>query len=97
MENLGKYVIVRSNGAGVLFGILKEKNGNELTLTNVRKLYRWSGANTVEDISVKGVKNPDGCKFTIEVSSMTVKDFEQILPCEEEAINNIKNVQVWSY
>jgi hypothetical protein len=40
----GEYVIVRCNNAGVFFGIYESKEGNELTLTNVRKLHYWSGA-----------------------------------------------------
>ena len=34
---IGKHVIVRSNLAGVFFGILIDKQGTELTLKNARK------------------------------------------------------------
>jgi hypothetical protein len=37
----GKYVILRSDRAGVFFGVLKEKNDQEVTMTNVRKLHYW--------------------------------------------------------
>ena len=98
MKNLiGKHVIVRSNMAGVFFAILKEKNGNELTLSKARKFYRFSGANTVEDLANKGALNQDACKLTVEVDEMIISEFVQILPCTEDSINNIKNISVWSY
>lgn len=42
---IGKHVIVRSNLAGVFFGILKGKDGDELTLKDARKFFYFSGAN----------------------------------------------------
>lgn len=98
MKNLiGKHVIVRSNMAGVFFAILKEKNGNELTLQKARKFYYFSGANTVEDLANKGALNKDNCKLTVEIEEMVISEFVQILPCSDEAINNIKSISVWSY
>ena len=93
---INKYVIVRSDKAGVFFGILVEKNGEELTMTNVRKIYYWSGANTVEDLAVNGVKNPQNCKITRPVNNLVLKTFDQIIVCEEAAINNLKNVSIWT-
>jgi len=97
MKNIGKYVIIRSNGVGVLFAKLVGKNGQELELENVRKLYYWSGANAVEELALSGVKNKNECKFTVEVDTMTISEYLQIIPCTEEAINNIKSVKIWKY
>jgi hypothetical protein len=94
---IGKHVIVRSHMAGVFFAILKEKNGSELTLSKARKFYRWSGANTVEDLADKGSSNVSECKLTIEVDEMVIFGFEQIIPCTDKAIENIKSIKVWSY
>ena len=35
---IGKKVIIRADRAGVFFGTLKEKNGNEVTLSDCRIL-----------------------------------------------------------
>lgn len=93
---LNKWVIVRSDKAGVFFGVLVEKVGEELTLTNVRKLCYWSGANTVEDLAVNGVKNPNSCEFTRTVKHLVLQTYDQIIICEETAIDNLKNVPVWT-
>lgn len=93
----GKHVIVRANEAGVFFGILKEKTDNNITLINVRKLYYWSGANTVEQLSIDGVNNPDNCKFTQIVDEILINNYCQILPCTNKSINSLNNVFIWKY
>jgi len=96
MKNLiGKKVIVRADKAGVFFGTLSQKEGSEVTLTNVRKLYYWSGANAVEQIALEGVKNPNDCKFTVVNSECTINNYIQIIPCTEEAIINIESIAPW--
>lgn len=92
---LGKYVIVRSDKAGVFFGILEAKDGLELTLCNVRKIYYWSGAKTVEDLAIQGVMNPNNCKITNFVDKIILSSYDQILPCSELAISNLKEVFIW--
>lgn len=89
------YVIVRGNRSGVFFGILKSRNGQDVELNNVRKLWYWDGAAAVEQIAKDGVKNPSGCKFTVTVDSMIVTDAIQIIPCTDAAIDNIKAVLEW--
>src|SRR3990167_6322185 len=96
MENqIGKKVIVRADKAGVFFGTLAKKEGLELQLTNVRKLYYWSGANAIEQLAEDGVKNPDDCKFTIINKEATVSNFIQIITCTDVAISNLENVPIW--
>jgi len=92
-----KKVIVRSNGAGVFFGELKELNGDVATLCNARKLYYWDGAAAVEQLAVDGTQRPDNCKFTVVVDEITVMNVLQVLPCTEKSINSLSNVKVWTY
>ena len=89
------YVIVRANGAGVFFGILKEKKDNEVTFTHCRKLFVWYGAAAVEQLAVDGVTEPENCKFTVTVEESTVNNWLQILPCTNKAIESIKAVKEW--
>lgn len=98
MTNLiGKHVIVRSNLAGVFFGILTAKDGDELTLSNARKFYYFSGANTVEDLASEGALNVSNCKLTVEIKEIIISKFEQILPCTAKAVKQIKTIPVWTY
>ncbi len=90
-----KKVIVRADRAGVFFGTLTHKEGNEVTLTNARKLFYWNGAGAVEQIALEGVKRPTDCKFTVVVEEITILNVIQIIPCTEVAIANIENVKEW--
>ena len=94
---IGRHVIVRSNLAGVFFGILTAKEGDELTLQDARKFYYFSGANTVEDLANQGALNSANCKLTASVEEIVISKFEQLLPCTKEAINQIKSIPIWTY
>lgn len=94
-NQLGKKVIVRADKSGVFFGTLSAKNGSEVQLTKVRKLFYWSGANAIEQIALEGVKNPENCKFTVECGEITINNYLQIIPCTEKAIENINSVHIW--
>ena len=94
---IGKHVIVRSNLAGVFFGILTAKDGDELTLSKARKLYYFSGANTVEDLANQGALNSSDCKVTAPVDIIIISKFEQILPCSKNSINQLNSIPIWTY
>ena len=93
---MSKNYIVRAKDAGVFFGKIKERKENEVTMTNVRKLWYWSGANTVEDLAVFGVKNPQKCKFTVWIDEMIIADPIQIIPVTESADKSLSEVPIWT-
>lgn len=95
MENLGKKVIVRTSDAGVFFGTMAEKTGNEVTLNDCRRLWFWSGAASLSELAVSGVTRPGDCKFCVTVPSITVLGVIEIIPCTQKAIDNINAVPVW--
>ena len=92
---IGKKVIIRADRAGVFFGTLKEKNGNEVTLSDCRRLWCWYGAASLSQLAVEGTKDPKNCKFTIVVPTITILGVIEIIPCTEEAVKSIENVYVW--
>ena len=51
MEN--KYYIIRGDRSGVFFGQIAGRNGQEVELRNVRKLWYWEGACAVEQLAVE--------------------------------------------
>ena len=56
IDYFGKKVILRADKAGVFFGTLNKREGNDVQLLNCRKLYFWSGANAVEQIALEGAE-----------------------------------------
>ena len=92
---IGKYCIIRTNQAGVFAGYIVSKDGTETTIKNCRKLWYWSGAKTVEEIALYGVKNKNNCKFTVTVDECTVMGTIQIIPCTDIAKECILSVYDW--
>ena len=88
-------VIIRAAEAGVFFGTLVEKEGNEVTLKDCRRLWYWNGAASISEIALSGVAFPRDCKFSVAVPSITVLGVIEIIPCTEQAIQNIESVPVW--
>ena len=91
----GKYVIVRCDRAGVFAGTLETHDGQQVTLRNARKLWRWHGATETLQIAAEGVACPRDCRFTMEVDSIVLTDAIEIIPTTPQAEANIKAVPVW--
>lgn len=92
---IGKKVIVRCNRAGVFFGELAQRDGQEVELKNARRLWYWDGAASISQIAAEGVKKPSECKFTMPVESIILLEAIEIIPCTVKAVDNIEAVKVW--
>ncbi len=96
MKKYGEeYYIVRAKDAGVFFGRIRSREGSEIEMTDARRLWYWSGAASLSQMAVEGVKNPDECKFTMAVPAITILGVIEIIPCTDAATENIKAVSVW--
>lgn len=92
---IGRKVIVRGDRSGVFFATLAEKNGQEVKLTDCRRLWYWSGAASLSQLAVEGVKNPDDCKFTVTVPEIVILDAIEIIPCSDKAVEVITSTREW--
>lgn len=90
-----KYVMVRTQNAGVFAGYLKERNGENITLKNARRMWYWSGACSLSQLAMEGTKKAGECKFPCEVNSIDLTQVIEVIDCTEEARLSIKNVKVW--
>lgn len=87
--------IVRADRAGVFFGEIKSRDGSEVTMTNVRRLWYWEGACSLSQLAVDGTKAPKSCKFTVTVPEMTIFGVIEIIPCSAAAVESINSVESW--
>lgn len=90
-----KYYIVRADRAGVFAGNIKERDGSEVTMTNVRRLWYWDGAASLSQMAIDGVKAPENCQFTVTVPEMTILGVIEVIPCTTTAELSIKGVSEW--
>ena len=89
------WYIIRCDRAGVFFGHIKSREGSEAVLTDVRRLWYWSGAASLSQLATEGVSHPVSCKFTVTVPEMTVLGVIEIIPCSEKAVKSIMEVREW--
>lgn len=92
---IGTYVICRTVSAGVFAGVLEQKKGDEARLKDARRLWMWSGAASLSQLSVDGVANPNDCKFPCIVETVELLGVIEILPCTEKARASIYGVPLW--
>lgn len=91
----GKKVIIRGDRSGVFFGTLASKDGQEVELTDCRRLWYWDGAASINQLALTGTVAPENCKFTVTVESIVILDAIEIVECTPEAIKSIEAVDVW--
>lgn len=90
-----KYYIVRCDRAGVFAGHIKHREGREVTMTDVRRLWYWEGAASISQLATEGVKEPKQCKFTVTVPEIVLLEAIEILECSGQAEASIRGVQEW--
>ena len=89
-----KYVIVRTQWAGVFAGELVSRNGSEAEMRHARCLWSWKGANSASELALYGVTAPKECRFAAPVS-VTLLGVIAVYPCSEKARESIQGVPEW--
>lgn len=95
-KNADKYYIVRTFSAGVFAGNIKSRNGQEVIMTNARRLWYWSGAASLSQLAVDGTSSPQNCKFPVKVPEVVLLQVIEIIPMSEKAKASIDAVPVWT-
>lgn len=89
------YCIIRTYSAGVFAGYLKKRIGKEVLLVKARRIWYWDGACSLSQLAFEGTKNPEKCKFAVELPEVILTETIEIIPCTECARNSIQGVQEW--
>ena len=87
MDIIGKICIVRTYSAGVHFGAVESQNGKEVTLVAARRIWSWRGANTLNEIALRGVGN--GSRISEAVEAVVLTEAIEIIPCADAAIKSL--------
>jgi len=90
-----KYQIVRTYSAGVFAGYIESRNGQEVVMTDARRLWYWDGAASLSQMAVSGTTKPQNCKFPIAVPRVELLQAIEILDCTDDARKSIEAVPVW--
>lgn len=90
-----QYYIVRGDRSGVFAGEIEERNGQEVKMRNVRRLWYWDGACSISELALRGTQKPNNCKFTVTLDEITILDAIEVIPATDEAKKSIQGVKVW--
>ena len=90
-----EYVLIRTYSAGVWAGYLSEIKDQTAILIVSRKIWYWDDTNCLSQLANEGVLNPKNCKFSMEVTKVTLFQVIQILPVSEKAKKSITEALVW--
>lgn len=98
MQKTKQFHIVRAEKAGVFLCSITSSDGGTYIVTNLRRLYYWSGALDVSMIAKEGVTNPRGCKFSVQLGDndiSTILNVIEVHPVSEKALTILNSVPVW--
>ena len=87
-----QYVVVRTYSAGVHVGTLEGREGTDLTLSDARRIWRWRGANTLNEIALHGLDD-EYCKVSEPVPSILLTEAIEIIPASKEAQEKLSRMK----
>ena len=93
---IGKKCVVRTYSAGVWFGEIAEKSGNEVIVKNARRMWKWWAAEgiSLSAVALHGIKH-NGSKIVEAVPAVWLEAIE-LIPASDKAVASIEgapNVQ----
>lgn len=87
----GTRVLIRTYSAGVHFGTLIERDGQEVHLKEARRLWSWQGALSLSEIAKAGIKIKDS-KISVPVEEIILTQAIEIIPISTTSnINSLWN------
>ena len=90
---IGQEVIIRTYSAGVWFGRLKEKSGNEVILTEARRMWRWWAKDSISlsGVALHGI-NQEKSRIAGVVESVWLQPIE-IIPVSGKVAESIRTAE----
>lgn len=95
-----EYKVFRTYSSGVFSGYLVNKENSighfRCVIRKARRFHYWDGAASLSQLVEEGVKNPEDCRFAMELSGdLELPNVIEILPVTAKAKANIDGVPVW--
>lgn len=86
---IGQKVLVRTYSAGVHFGTLISHEGTRVELSNAVRIWRWRGANTLNELSIHGC-DQEWSRISEAVESIVLTEAIEVIPCKSKAAENLR-------
>ncbi len=86
---IGRFCVVRTYSAGVHMGIVVETADTAAMLKDARRLHRWRGANTLNEVALHGV-DKEYSHISEAVPVILLTQVIEIIPTTEVARRNLE-------
>ena len=74
----GDFVLIRTYSAGVHFGTLLHRDGQEVHLKDARRLWNWNGALSLSEVAMKGIKINES-KISVPIDEIILTQAVEII------------------
>jgi hypothetical protein len=85
---IGRYCCIRTYAAGVHVGtvdhIIRYVGGVDVIMSNVRRIWKWSGAFTLSEVTQEGIK-PSGSRMSMITPWQMINNVVEIIPVTDKA------------
>lgn len=87
---IGSFCVIRTVAAGVHVGEVVAIDGQTIVLRDARRVWRWRGANTLNELALHGASTTEFTRISEPVPTITLLDAIEAIPCRPEARANLE-------
>lgn len=87
---IGKFCVVRTYSAGVHVGTVQDIDGRFVLLVNARRVWRWRGARTLNELANHGASKKEHTRISEPVERIQLTEAIEIILCTTEAQANLE-------
>lgn len=91
-QNLGPLTLVRTYSAGVHIGELVSLEGKKAVLRNAVRLWRWRGANTLNEVAAGSFTRSEYTRISKPTPEITLTESIELIP----VVNGADFSPVWN-
>lgn len=84
---IGEFCVVRTYSAGIHMGTVESCQGTTVLLKDARRLYSWSKAFTLNEVSQNGVG--EDSRIAQVVPFILLTEAIEVIPCSDKAKKNL--------
>lgn len=94
-EFIGKVCMFRTYSAGVHFGILEAKNGQECLVSKSRRIWYWAKACSLSQLAMEADGDIAQCKIAMELPQIILDQVIEVIPMSVNATQILYGAPAW--
>jgi hypothetical protein len=91
----GKICMFRTYSAGVHFGELVAKNGQECHVKNARRVWYWKNACSLSQLATDRTTSLSDSQIAVAVPEIILDQVIEVIPMTPAAVEHLRGAPVW--